>query len=405
MSASLSSVFIVIFSTVVHLTAYLQLRLNPIDFQIFPPQWERQIIFLLALSLFFVILMPLYQNRSGLIRLMILVRAGILVLIGWPLGTILEIEMTLLSALVVEIFYYCDLLESIVHSLFLVVAVAALQQPVKAWGMILPGGSVPDVVSFLIFMLMIIALSAFARYQFDIRINSTDVEQQRDESNRKLAEANLRLQEYAAISEEGAKVGERKRMAREIHDTLGYTLTNLVMMLEAAIDMSVHGKGELTEHLKRARDQAKEGLTGVRDAIRALRPMQIEEESGLTAIHRLISTFIAATRIQVNLNLGDAPANFGVEADWTAYRLVQEGITNALRHGKATLIEVAFNREYGGVRIRIKDNGKCLTQNPQEGYGLMGMRERVERLDGDFSFAYESGRGFTVSAWLPLKED
>jgi signal transduction histidine kinase len=406
MLEALPDVLIVAFAMVAHLTAYIQLRLEPVGQVVFPPQWPGQCKFLLAFALLLAMIMPLYRSRHSLIRIIILIRAGILVLIGLPFGAYLGIEMTLLSALVVEIFYYCSMGESIFFSLFLTGAVVALQQPVKAWGVLLPAGSVHDVVSFLVFILMIILLSALVRYRFDNQVTTAELNRCLDETTLQLAEVNLRLQEYAAISEEEAKADERKRLAREMHDTLAYTLTNLVMMLEAAIDMSSDSGDELAVHLKLARDQAKEGLIGVRDALRALRPVQIEAECGLTAIYRLVRTFTAATRIQVDLNLGDVPAYFGVEADWTAYRLVQEGITNALRHGKATLIEISFCRERGGIRIKIKDNGKSLTkvQALQEGYGLMGMRERVERLDGILSFGYEFGKGFTVSAWLPLKE-
>ncbi|MGD8401051.1 MAG: sensor histidine kinase [Bacillota bacterium] len=404
MLEALPDIFIVTLAIVAHLTAYIQLRLDQTGQKIFPPQWSGQCLFLLGLSLFLALLMPLYRKRRSLIRVTLLIRACILVLIGLPFGAYLGIEMTLLSFLIVEIFHYCSIRESIIFSLLLTGGLAALQQPVKAWGRILPAGSAHDVVSFLVFILMIILLSAVIRYRCDNQVTQAELNRCLDETTLQLTEANLRLQEYAAISEAEAKANERKRLAREIHDTLAYTLTNLVMMLEAAIDMSSDSGDELAVHLRRARDQAKEGLVSVRDALRALRPAPVAEEGGLIAIYRLVHTFTAATRIQVDLNLGDVPAYFGAEADWTAYRLVQEGITNALRHGKATLIAISFCREHGGVRIRIKDNGKSLTQTPQEGYGLQGMRERVERLEGHLSFGYEAGKGFTISAWLPLKE-
>jgi signal transduction histidine kinase len=387
-----------------HFAAYLQLQMNPLDQAPFPPQWRGQFKFLLALSLLLALSMPLYRKRQSLIRIAILLRSGILVLIGLPFAAYLGIELTLLSALVVETFNYFSFRASLIFSLLLAGMLVTLQQPIRAWGTVLPAGSLHDLVSFSIFILMIILLSAIVRYQFDTQVSAAELNRWLNETTLQLAEANLRLQEYAAISEEEAKAEERKRLAREMHDTLAYTLTNLVMMLEAALDMSGDGGSELTAHLQRARDQAKEGLAGVRSALRALRPVQIEGEGGLTAICRLVRTFTAATRIQVDLNLGDAPSHFGAKTDWAAYRLVQEGITNALRHGKATLIEVSFCRERGGVRIRIKDNGKSLTKTAQAGYGLTGMRERVERLDGNLSFGYETGRGFTLSAWLPLKE-
>jgi signal transduction histidine kinase len=404
MSEALRRLLLIGLTTGAHFAVYLQFQTNPLDQAAFPPQWQGQFEFLLTLSWLLALSMPLYRKRRALIRMAFLLRSGILVLIGLPFATYLEIELILLSALVVETFNYCSLRASLIGSLLLTGIVVALQQPVRAWGTLLPAGSLHDLVSFSVFMIMIILLSAIVRYQFDNQISAAELNRWLNETTLQLAEANLRLQEYAALSEEEAKAEERKRLAREMHDTLAYTLTNLVMMLEAALDMSGDGGSELTAHLQRARDQAKEGLAGVRNALRALRPVQIEKESGLTAICRLVRTFTAATRIQVDLNLGDVPSYFGAKTDWVAYRLVQEGITNALRHGKATLIEISFCRERGGVGISIKDNGKSLTQTAQEGYGLTGMRERVERLGGNLSCGYETGRGFTLAAWLPLQE-
>src|SRR5690554_7349363 len=109
------------------------------------------------------------------------------------------------------------------------------------------------------------------------------------------------------------------------------------MTLEAAIDLSPGDKTKLKTFLEQARDQAKEGMGEVRNILYATQPIQLKEEKGLTAIYHLTQTFTKATRIKVELNLGDAPLSFGEEADWAIYRLVQEGMTNALRHGKAKI--------------------------------------------------------------------
>jgi signal transduction histidine kinase len=401
MSKTLQNVLIVGFAIVAHLTAYLQQRLNLIDYRTLPPQWPGQFSFLVALSLLLAVITFLYRDRRSLIRVTLLIRAGILILAGLPSGGYPGIAMALLSALVIETFNYCSIPGSMLFTLLLLGVTAALQQiKLKAWGMILPSASVQDTAQYLGFMLMFILCSAIVRYHCDSRLSAAELSRWLDETTSQLADANFRLQEYATNSEAETK----KQLAREIHDSLAHTLTNLVMMLEAAINMSSTGGNTLTQHLKRARDQTKAGLADIRKLVATIRPAPTAKKSGLTAIYRLVHTFTSATRIQVKLNLGDAPAHFGEEADWTAYRLVQEGLTNALRHGKATLIEVSFYRERDGVRIQIKDNGKSLAQTPQAGYGLTGMRERVERLGGNLSFGYETGRGFKVSVWLPLKE-
>jgi signal transduction histidine kinase len=176
------------------------------------------------------------------------------------------------------------------------------------------------------------------------------------------------------------------------------------MMLEVAIALTHGDKAELKNQLEQIRDIAKKGLADARSALQALRPVSVKEETGLTAIYHLVETFTQATHIRVDLNFGDAPSHFGEEADWAVYHLVQEGITNALRHGRATLIEISFYREDKGVRIRLKDDGCGLMKTSKDGMGLTVMRERIEKLNGILECSNEPGKYFLLSAWIPLIE-
>ena len=396
-------VLIFCISIAAHLVAFLQFRLN-VGGVMLPPQWRGQFLLLLFFSLAFAISLPLYRTKKYAVWAVLLVRAGILVLLGFPFGSYLGIELTLFGALIIETFAYTSLRFGLVFTILVTGVLITNQRPMMAWGMILPVATPHDRVSFAMFVAMLTTLSAMIRFQRDNQISSKELNRYLNEATLQLAQANLELQDYAVMAEQEAISNERKRLAREMHDTLAYTLTNLVMMLEASLDLSSGNREELLNHLRLARDQAKEGLVGVRSALQALRPVHLEEENGLTAIYHLIQTFTKATRIKVELNLGDAPLILGEEADWAAYRLVQEGMTNALRHGKATLIEISFYQERNGVRINIRDNGKGMENSSQGGFGLLGMRERIEKLGGELSANNQAGKGFVLSAWIPLKE-
>ena len=264
--------------------------------------------------------------------------------------------------------------------------------------MVLPAASLHDIISLLLYSFFIITLTELLRRQNSLPVK--ELNRRLHEATFQLAETNIQLQDYAALAEQQSAISERKRLGREIHDSLGYTLTNLVMMLEAALDFSEENPEELPEHLERTRDQAKDGLAEVRRTLHQLRAEQ-QQTKGLPAIHKLVNAFTKATHLEVELNMGDAPLYIGEEADWAAYRLVQEGITNAVRHGKATQIFISFFRKEDGVGILIKDNGAG-TANIEEGYGLVGMRERIERLGGSLTVSSKPGEGFRLSAWIPL---
>jgi signal transduction histidine kinase len=176
--------------------------------------------------------------------------------------------------------------------------------------------------------------------------------------------------------------------------------------LEAAVDLYRKNSPKMISHLELARDQANEGLREVRHALAALRPVQLTDLNGLAAICRLVKAFEKASQIKVELELGDAPLNFGVEANLVVFRLVQEGMTNALRHGRASLIQVSLARVGDGLSVTIKDNGiGSANAAPGSGFGLMGMRERLEKLGGKLETSSVVGEGFTLAAWLPMGEE
>ncbi|MGE5605474.1 MAG: sensor histidine kinase [Bacteroidota bacterium] len=325
-------------------------------------------------------------------------KSMILLLIGVPLGSYLGIELTLLTILLIEIISYTKFHEGLIFSTILIALILFMQHRLRAWGVLLPAASLHDILSVLTYSVVIVFLTI--KLQSQNHLPFKELNRRLNEATFRLAETNIQLQEYAAIAEEQSVTQERKRISREFHDTIGYTLTNLVMMLEAAKDLYQENPEELTDHLERTRDQAKEGLLEIRRTLHILRTEE-NRTRGLAAIQNLVNAFTKATHLEVDLNLGDAPLHLGEEVDWAAYRLVQEGITNAIRHGKATQIYISFFRKDEGIAIQIRDNGSG-TSCIEEGYGLIGMRERIERLGGRLSTASKPGEGFKLDAWFPL---
>lgn len=383
-------------SVFAHVISYLQFQLQK-RAALFPPHWELQFNILLSVSLVLSFL-PLLSRQAVVKWAVLCFKSLILLLIGVPFGSYLGIELSLLTILLIEIISYTKFHEGLIFSAILIALVIFMQHPFRVWGVLLPAASLHDVLSVLTYAVFIVFLAI--KLQSQNHLPFKELNRRLNEATYRLAETNIQLQEYAAIAEEQSVTQERKRISREFHDTIGYTLTNLVMMLEAAQDLYQENPEELMDHLERARDQAKEGLLEIRRTLHLLRTEE-NRTRGLAAIQNLVNAFTKATHLEVDLNLGDAPLHLGEEADWAAYRLVQEGITNAIRHGKATQIYISFFRKGEGISIQIRDNGwgtSCI----EEGYGLIGMRERIERLGGRLSTTSKLGEGFKLEAWIPL---
>lgn len=225
-----------------------------------------------------------------------------------------------------------------------------------------------------------------------------------------LAEAHRQLQKYSAQMEELSVIHERNRIAREIHDTLGHTLTLLAVQLETATQLEMRDDPRLHEELLEARRVAKACLTDVRRSVEALRPGEISSDSLQKQLRNLVAASeTACSQTQVTLDLDEATHPLHPELRLALYRCAQEALTNIRKHAHATkvLLRLSTSAEQGGqVELTVLDNGQGSTL-PQEqrepGFGLLGMSERVALLGGTLRAGPEPGHGWRVEAILPLK--
>jgi signal transduction histidine kinase len=325
----------------------------------------------------------------------------VIVLVGLPSGQFMGQQLALFTAVILVSCSYVSLTSSIGVSAFAVTLFMVLKHPLSAWGKAVPA---PTLKSAVAASLAVIGCALLSNILFHLHKRLLSIKSFRkdvEDVSQRLIQANLRLQEYAALSEEAAITSERKRLARDLHDTTAYTLSNLVMMMEAGIDLANSKNSKLTHLLVQARDFAVDGLVEARRVVEALRLSQLANVNGLRSVFNLVKTFENATHIETSLHLGDAPWSFGEEENAIVYRLVQEGMTNALRHGNARRITISLNLEKGGLRINISDDGVGFSEL-REGYGITGMRERIEQLGGSLQVTGKMHAGTLVSAWLPI---
>ena len=217
-----------------------------------------------------------------------------------------------------------------------------------------------------------------------------------------LMRTNMDLQYFAA--REGVQAAKRERLflTREIHDIVGYSLSNITMLLNAA---RVADTQERIISLIESAVAMSEGcLQDTRTILRQLRVPEQEIAKNTNRIKKLVTTFESATGIEAELHFAGFPDTAGDEVDSTMYRFVQIGLVNSFTHGKAKKVRILFQGNNDFLCVRIWDNGKGIDQNFKMGIGLQGMRERLDALGGALAFD-NCVDGFEIVASIPRMEE
>lgn len=246
-------------------------------------------------------------------------------------------------------------------------------------------------------------LILFALYLV-LLIQSTHEEKERVRTlNKQLEDANRKLRDYALEAERTAETRERNRLAREIHDTLGHTLTGLAAGLDACIVLVDAAPAAAKQQMQKLCQVARHGLKDVRRSVKKLRPEALEQLPLRDAIEQMAGEYMETSGMTVELDILKWPERLREDEEETIYRVVQEGLTNANRHGGAQKATVTMGLVPGRFFIVIADNGRgCAEAEPKPGFGLRHMKERLELLHGHLRCW--SDEGFTLEAVIPYKD-
>ncbi|NLP00059.1 MAG: sensor histidine kinase [Clostridiaceae bacterium] len=219
-------------------------------------------------------------------------------------------------------------------------------------------------------------------------------------ANEDLQKANEQLKEYSAITEKMGETKERNRLAREIHDTLGHTLTGISAGIDACITMVDKSPQETKKQLETISKVTREGINEIRRSVNKLRPDALERLSLKSAIHKMIIEIELMTNTHIYFQSDIDNLNFAADEEDAIYRMIQESITNAIRHGKATQIWVHISGAEGEIIIMVRDNGIGCKEIKQ-GFGTRHIKERIKMLNGTVEF--DGSDGFTVTARIPIR--
>lgn len=220
--------------------------------------------------------------------------------------------------------------------------------------------------------------------------------------NAQLIEVNEKLRQHMMVVEELAMQKERNRMAREIHDSLGHTLTFLAKIQEGAILDFGQDNNKMLESIKMANKITRQGLKELRMSLYNMMPERQGMGAFFEELERLSSDFKSSgVKVEITNTCRDEYIN--PEISQSLLRICQEAVTNSIRHGLADEINIIIRIDEKRLKLFIIDNGKGCTQI-KKGYGLSGMEERVKKHGGNILLGSDGESGFNIRIEIPIEE-
>ena len=194
---------------------------------------------------------------------------------------------------------------------------------------------------------------------------------------------------------------ERRALARELHDEVGQTLTAVLAHLDA---VGRRAPAELHAAIGEARDGARAALEQVRRVVNRLRPDTLEDLGLVSALRALSSRAARQTGLDVSLVVDERLPPLDPDAELVVYRIAQEAMTNAMRHAEATAIDLEFGMDDRGLLLRVRDDGRGMSDRLLGGSGIRGMRERALLVGGTLDLRSSPAGGTEVCLRIPTLE-
>lgn len=225
------------------------------------------------------------------------------------------------------------------------------------------------------------------------------------QSRVKLTIALDQLRQYSLRIEDQSALQERNRIAREIHDSLGHTLTAQSIQLDSALLLRNSNPNEASVFLQEAKQLCKQALQEVRQSVATLRTDPLQGKSLEHLVESLIQEFRATTAIEPTYMVSlMQPLPHEVIAAY--YRVLQEALTNIIRHSVASEVILRLVTRDRLLHLQIQDNGKGFNPDLNStGFGIQGMKERISALGGQFNLSSSPGQGCLIDVKVLLSTD
>ena len=257
-----------------------------------------------------------------------------------------------------------------------------------------------DEVPLVLLVLFIIVVAVLSRRTSQLRVQTElQVQAQRDLAaaliqNKRLARRNIEVQE-----------NERRNLARELHDEFGQSL-NAIMIDGVGVRDTTRDDSDAHKHAQSILRISGQLFSGMRDLLKQLRPLALDELGLQPALEHLVDDWRRRypkvewlSEFELEDNQFDEPSNM------TIYRFIQEGMTNIVKHSDASLVKLSVNLDAKSSRVTmsVSDNGSIATiPQRSEGIGLLGLRERLESLGGQFESSVSRPTGFKIEGYFDV---
>lgn len=294
------------------------------------------------------------------------------------------------------LFMVCPLLFMLldVRSASVVTTVVIVLDPISA--VVTGGWGNPSLGILLPMTAILIVFSALAgKFTTDIIKQSTA----RAELIRQLEDSQA---EVTRLSREAGTAAERERLAREIHDTLAQGFTSIVTLTQAMESELDTDPDAVRRHLALAGRTARENLAEARAMVAALAPSELASGSLQEALRRQASRLEDETALLVECDVDSPLPSLKTAAEVVLLRGAQEALTNVRKHAKATTVLIRLSAVDSGIRLLVRDDGEGFSPaEPTDGFGLRGMRSRVEQVGGRLSVRSDRGDGTELELEVP----
>jgi PAS domain S-box-containing protein len=214
----------------------------------------------------------------------------------------------------------------------------------------------------------------------------------------------MQLVRLSRESQQAAVMAERNRMARDIHDTLAQGLTGVIVQLEAAEDAQAQNLAkDAAAHIERAGELARESLQEARRSVYALRPLVLAGKNLCAAMEELIRKMVTGTSLRTEFTAQGEPPPLPQEWEENLLRVGQEVLTNTLRHARANRFKAHLVFDPQAIRLELRDDGCGFDPaSRHDGFGLLGIKERVETMGGELTVQSAPENGTDIFVVLPL---
>jgi signal transduction histidine kinase len=266
------------------------------------------------------------------------------------------------------------------------------------------GDGTPDFSDFLASRLWMLSLSSVILLGLvllfvQVLISALVAERQ---SRDALAQANAQLREYALRVENLATVQERDRISREIHDSLGHSLTVSNLHLEAGLRLWESDPAEAKDLIFEAKQQGSAALQAVRNSVSNLRSDVFRNKPLPELITTLLQDWQRSTQIIPNVTI-EISSTLPESIKVAIYRILQESLTNITKYAQATTVDISLKQDRDCVKLIVQDNGVGFVRSQtKSGFGLQGMQERATVAGGSLTIDTAPGMGCAIGLMIPI---